>query len=350
MSRQAASFSRIWLLGGSLAAMMVAAPVGRPALAETELTVYTAIEAEDLKKYAERFNQAHPDIKINWVRDSTGIITAKLLAEKDNPQADVIWGLAATSLLLLKSEGMLEPYAPKGLEKLDPKFRDKADPPYWVGMDAWVAAVCFNTVEAEKNGLPMPKSWKDLTKPVYKGHVAMPNPNSSGTGFLDVSSWLQMFGEEGGWKFMDALHENIAYYTHSGSKPCKDAARGEVAIGISFAFRGAKSKAAGAPIEIIIPEEGVGWDMEAAAIVEGTDYPDEARTLMDWAISEDAMRMYNEGYAVVGITSIAKPVKYFPENIIDKMIDNDFEWAARNRERILAEWSKRYEGKSLPKN
>lgn len=350
MSRQAASFSRIWLLGGSLAAMMIAAPVGRPALAETELTVYTAIEAEDLKKYAERFNQAHPDIKINWVRDSTGIITAKLLAEKDNPQADVIWGLAATSLLLLKSEGMLEPYAPKGLEKLDPKFRDKADPPYWVGMDAWVAAVCFNTVEAEKNGLPMPKSWKDLTKPVYKGHVAMPNPNSSGTGFLDVSSWLQMFGEERGWKFMDALHENIAYYTHSGSKPCKDAARGEVAIGISFAFRGAKSKAAGAPIEIIIPEEGVGWDMEAAAIVEGTDYPDEARTLLDWAISEDAMRMYNEGYAVVGITSIAKPVKYFPENIIDKMIDNDFEWAARNRERILAEWSKRYEGKSLPKN
>ncbi len=350
MTRQAASFGRIWLFGGSLAALMAAAPVGGPALAQVELTVYTAVEAEDLKKYAARFNEAYPDIKINWVRDSTGIVTAKLLAEKDNPQADVIWGLAATSLLLLKSEGMLEPYAPAGLERLDPKFRDKADPPYWVGMDAWVAAVCFNTVEAEKNGLPMPGSWKDLTDPVYKGHVAMPNPNSSGTGFLDVSSWLQMFGEEGGWEYMDALHENIAYYTHSGSKPCKDAARGEVAIGISFAFRGAKSKAAGAPIEIIIPEEGVGWDMEAAAIVAGTDYPEEARKLMDWVISEDAMRMYNEGYAVVGITEIAKPVKYFPENIIEKMIDNDFEWAARNRERILAEWSSRYEGKSLPKN
>ena len=77
-----------------------------------ELTVYTAVEAEDLKRYAEEFNKAHPDIQINWVRDSTGIITAKLLAEKNNPQADVIWGLAATSLLLMKSEGMLEPYAP----------------------------------------------------------------------------------------------------------------------------------------------------------------------------------------------------------------------------------------------
>lgn len=333
------------VFGTAAVALLLARPVG----AETELTVYTAVEAEDLKKYAERFNAAHPDIRINWVRDSTGIVTAKLLAEKDNPQADVIWGLAATSLLLLKAEGMLHPYAPEGLEKLDPKFRDKADPPYWVGMDAWVAAICFNTVEAEKYGLPQPRRWKDLLDPVYRGHLAMPNPNSSGTGFLDVSSWLQMFGEEEGWKFMDALHENIAYYTHSGSKPCKDAARGEVPIGISFAFRAARSKADGAPIEIIIPEEGVGWDMEAAAIVEGTDYLEAAQTLMDWAISEDAMRMYNEGYAVVGIPELAKPVEYFPENIIEKMIDNDFEWAAQNRERILAEWSRRYEAKSEPK-
>ena len=53
--------------------------------AATELTVYTAVEAEDLKKYAARFNEDHPDIKINWVRDSTGIVTAKLLAEKEKP-------------------------------------------------------------------------------------------------------------------------------------------------------------------------------------------------------------------------------------------------------------------------
>ena len=81
--------------------------------ATTELTVYSAVEAEDLKKYAARFNQDHPDIKINWVRDSTGIVTAKLLAEKANPQADVVWGLAATSLMLLKNENMLESYKPK---------------------------------------------------------------------------------------------------------------------------------------------------------------------------------------------------------------------------------------------
>ncbi len=73
--------------------------------AKATLTVYTAVEADDLKKYAARFNEDHPDIEIKWVRDSTGVITAKLLAEKANPQADVIWGLAATSLLVLKPEG-----------------------------------------------------------------------------------------------------------------------------------------------------------------------------------------------------------------------------------------------------
>ena len=85
------------------------------------LTVYTAIEAEDLKRYAATFNEDHPDIEINWVRDSTGIVTAKLLAEKNNPQADIVWGLAGTSLMLMKGEGMFEAYSPKGIEKLDSK-------------------------------------------------------------------------------------------------------------------------------------------------------------------------------------------------------------------------------------
>ena len=314
-----------------------------------ELTVYTAVEAEDLTKYAAMFNEDHPDITINWVRDSTGIVTAKLLAEKDNPQADVIWGLAATSLLLFKGEGMLEAYAPAGVENLDSKFVDSSSPPYWTGMDAWVASVCYNTVEGEKNGVPAPASWKDLTDPVYEGHVIMPNPNSSGTGFLDVSSWLQIFGEEGGWEYMDALHNNISRYTHSGSAPCKLAASGETTIGVSFAFRGAKSKGDGAPIEIIVPTEGVGWDMEASAIVAGTDNMADAQTLIDWTITKKANEMYNAGYAVVAYPGVAKAVEHFPEGLLDAMIDNDFEFAANNRADILAEWASRYDGKSDPK-
>ncbi|MEO3388316.1 putative 2-aminoethylphosphonate ABC transporter substrate-binding protein [Mesorhizobium sp. CAU 1741] len=320
------------------------------AYAQTELTVYTSVEAVDLDRYKQTFEAANPDIKINWVRDSTGVMTAKLLAEKNNPQADVVWGVAATSLLLLKSEGMLEPYAPKGVENLDPKFVDSSTPPNWVGMDAYVAALCFNTVEAEKLGLAPPTSWADLTKAEYKGHVVMPNPNSSGTGFLDVSAWIQMFGEEEAWTFMDGLHENIAAYTHSGSKPCKMAAAGETVIGVSFEFPGANAKKAGAPIDIIFPSEGSGWEAEATAIIAGTANLEAAQQLVDWSVTKEANEMYNVGYAVVAYPGIAKPVEHLPTDIPSKMIDNDFEWAANNRAAILAEWQKRYDAKSEPKS
>ncbi len=331
----------------ALAALAIGAGT---AAAETELTVYTAIEADQLKMYGEKFNEAHPDIKVNWVRDSTGIVTAKLLAEKDNPQADLVWGLAATSLMLLGAEGMLEPYAPKGVELLSAKFRDSSNPPSWVGMDVWSASIAYNTVEAEKLGLPKPTSWKDLTNPVYKGYIVMPNPASSGTGFLDVSSWLQLFGEDEGWKYMDALHDNIGVYTHSGSKPAKMAAAGEFPIGISFDYRVATEKTKGAPVEVVFPSEGLGWDMEASAIIKGTKNLDAAKTLLDWSISKTAMEMYNKGYAIVAMPGVAQPVENLPADLEAQLIDNDFTWAATNRDRILKEWQARYDVKSEPKS
>ncbi len=319
------------------------------AQAKTELIVYTAVEADELAKFKQAIEADNPDLDIKWVRDSTGIITAKLLAEKANPQADVVWGLAATSLKLLADQGYFQPYAPKGVEALEQKYVDSAKPPQWVGQRAWVASLCFNTVEAEKLKLPTPTSWQDLTQPEFKGKVVMPNPNSSGTGFLDVSAWIQMWGQEKAWKYMDALHDNIAQYTHSGSKPCKMAAAGEVPVGISFAYRGAQEKSKGAPIAVIAPKEGVGWDLEAFAIVKGTKKLEAAKQLADWSVTRKANELYNEGYAVVAMPGVAKPVPNYPEGIAEKMIKNDFEWAAKNREAILAEWAKRYDGKSEPK-
>ena len=80
----------------------------------TPLLVYTALETDQLKAYKDAFEKSVKDVEIRWVRDSTGVITAKLLAEKANPQADVVFALAATSLLVLEQEGLLTPYAPKG--------------------------------------------------------------------------------------------------------------------------------------------------------------------------------------------------------------------------------------------
>jgi hypothetical protein len=58
--------------------------------------------------------------------------------------------------------------------------------------------------------------------------------------------------------------------------------------------------------------------------------------------------IYAEGYAVVAIPELAQPIEYMPDDLQSKMIDNDFDWAASNRERILAEWQRRYDAKTEP--
>ena len=88
---------------------------------KTELLVYTALETDQIKAYEDAFYKAYPDIAIKWVRDSTGVITAKLLAEKANPQADLVVGTSASSLAVFANEGMLQGYAPKGLDKILPR-------------------------------------------------------------------------------------------------------------------------------------------------------------------------------------------------------------------------------------
>ena len=317
--------------------------------AKTKLTVYTAVEPEELRGFKNAFEKTNGDIDIQWVRDSTGIITAKLLAEKENTKADIVWGVAATSLLMLKDINLLEAYAPKGVEALNKKFVDGDAVPSWVGQRAWVASLCFNTMEAKKHKLSKPTSWADLLKPEYKGHLVMPNPASSGTGFLDVSSWMQIMGEEKAWTFMDGLHNNIGVYTHSGSKPCKMAAKGEFPIGISFAYKGAQLKSKGAPVDVIAPSEGLGWDVEAFGIVKSSKNMAAAKAFADWSVTKEANEMYNEAYAVVAMDGVAKPVKNYPEEAAGLLIKNDFLWAASNRERILKEWEGRYGTKSEKK-
>ncbi|MDQ3026530.1 MAG: putative 2-aminoethylphosphonate ABC transporter substrate-binding protein [Pseudomonadota bacterium] len=316
---------------------------------KTELLVYTALETDQLKAYTESFQKTNPNIDLKFVRDSTGVITAKVLAEKANPQADVIMGVAASSMEIFKAEGMLAPYAPAGFGALNRKFSDAANPPSWVGMDVFAAVVCYNTVEGAKRNIPKPETWADLIKPVYKGQITMPNPASSGTGYFDVTAWLQTMGEAGGWKYMDALHENIAQYTHSGSKPCRQSGAGEFVVGISFDFRGNDVKAKGAPVELVFPKEGLGWDIEASGIVKTTKKMDAAKKLMDWTATQEANQAYSKNFAIVAHPAVKPALAHIPADLESRLIKNDFAFAAKNRDKILTEWQKRYAAKSEPK-
>ena len=153
-------------IGSALAAALMLA--GSAFAQKTQLLVYTALETDQLKAYQEAFNKVEPNIEIKWVRDSTGVITAKLLAEKANPQADVVMGVAASSLAVLDKQGMLEPYAPLNLDAIMSKYRDKKSPPAWWGMDVW-GPPCASTPWRPKSvAFPSPRPGRTSPSPPTK--------------------------------------------------------------------------------------------------------------------------------------------------------------------------------------
>lgn len=331
------------MLKGTLT--LIATLMATHAFAAQEVTVYTALETDLLAKYKSVFEKANPDIEIKWVRDSTGIMTAKLLAEKNNPRAEVVWGLAGSSMALLKEQGILKPYTPKGADELRSNMKDPHSQPAWYGNYAFFNALCFNEAVAKQLKLPKPQSWEDLTKPIYKGHIAMPNPASSGTGYMQVSAWLQNMGEEQAWDYIQRLDQNITHYTHSGSKPCVQAGMGEVAIGISMATRGAKLKTQGAPLDVIVPN-GIGWESDAVGLVKESDA---AKRVVDWSVSKAANELYIESYPVVGHQDVSKQVANYP-NVEKVMAKMDFNQMGSDRARVLKAWSEKFDSKSEPKS
>lgn len=319
---------------------------------ESVLNVYTALEDEQVTDYLEEFKELHPDVTVNVTRESTGVITSRLLAEKDNPVADVVWGLSATSLLVLKQEGMLEPYAPEGVDRILPQFKDTDETPSWVGIDAWETAWIVNKEVLKSHGIDtVPTSYQDLLDPKYEGLIAMSNPASSGTGLLTVNGILTLYGEEEGWNYLDELDKNVAVYMHSGSQPAKETAAGEYGIGISFGYRCLQSaEEVGSDIcEAVFPKEGSGWDMEANALVKKDNEKDIAKEFLDWAISDNIMKKYATNYPIVAIGVGDDIPEGYSSNPLDQLIpDIDFNKAAADRESILAEWSDRYDAKSAP--
>jgi iron(III) transport system substrate-binding protein len=310
-----------------------------------EITAYTSLEEDDVRVYLDEFSKSHPDIQVNVLRLSTGDLGARMLAEGSNPQHDVIWGWAVTQMADPRILEMLEPYEPAGIDEVKTEFKDSEN--RWFATTGYFAGFCVNNPILEQLGLPMPTSWEDLLNPVYKGHIVVPNPASSGTGYLQIASILQMKGEEEGWKFLEALDGNIAQYIKSGSKPCRAAAAGEYAIGASFAFSAVKLIMEGYPITLVVPSEGAGYEMEVTGLMKTSDNKDDVKQFLDWLLTPDAAQLYGER-SEISVVPGAKPTEAvlkagLPEDVSTVLYKMDFNWSAENKERILAEWTKRIE-------
>lgn len=305
---------------------------------QNEIIIYTAMEENLIDEYIEEFNKEYTDIKLSIISSGTGDILAKLIAEKDNPQADVIWALS--DLMILDDYNLLKPYAPKGIENVNEIFKDKNKK--WFGISAWMIAIGVNTEELKKLETDKIDSYFSLLLPQLKGQVLMANPTSSGTGYLTVNTFINLFGEKKAWKYMDELHRNISNYTSSGNAPVQIIARGEKIVGFIPAYQGLKIKKEGNfPLEVIFPKEGLGWELEGNALVNKRDIKEGAKIFLDWTLSEKGMLLHSKNRGFVTIEKDRK-IEGYPNNIDSYLKQRDFKKELINRDEILKEWGKRY--------
>jgi iron(III) transport system substrate-binding protein len=311
------------------------------------VVAYGVLQKPLLNSIKERFEVKNPDLELFWISDSSGVVGARIRAEGTSQQADVAMGIGLTEVENLIADGFVAPYTPKGAADVPQTFRDTAEPARWTAFSGYTALICFNTREA--NGVAAPAGFTDLLRPEFKGRVVLPHPVSSGTGYLVVSGVLQKLGESAGWAFLDALHQNVAFYVHSGSAPCVQAARGEHLVGVGVDAAGASQKIKGAPIALIVPAEGAPWDLNTSILLNNAPHPEAARRLLDFTLSAEMAAVSSQYSAIIPHGNANPEANGFPAVRTDQLAVSDFQKMGKDRKRILAEWTKRYEGKAEPK-
>lgn len=304
-----------------------------------ELLVYTTLAQAEADLYLDDFYIAYPDIQVQVEQMTAATLLERLLAERHAPQADLIWGVGLTSALYLEWNDLIKPYAPVGLSRISDRFRDANQPPYWVGTTLAMSAFCVNVDEIARLGAPMPASWADLLDPAYRRAILLANPTTTDTGLMAVMGMIELLGEQEGWRYLDELHRNIAFYPTGESDACTLVERGEYAIGIAKTFDQLGN------VQMVYPEEGSGWELSVSALLRKDSIAPAAYTFLDWSISDPAMRLYTRKNALTAApTGLDAPAGY-PTDPLTKLIDRNIPWSAANRERILAQWQARYHEK-----
>ena len=332
--------------------MLALAASALPAFAQGELVLYCTVQEEWCRPMVAAFEKA-TGIKVLMTRKSSGEFYAQLKAEAANPKGDVWWGGTGDPHLQAAEEGLtLEYKSPKLADLQDWAVRQAEASKYrTVGVYAGALGYSFNTVELAKRKLAEPKCWADLTRPEFKDDVQVANPNSSGTSYTMLATLVQIMGEQKAFDYLKALHKNVNQYTKSGAAPARAAATGESLIGITFQHDAVVQAIGGAPVKIVSPCEGTGYEIGSMSIVKGAKNLENARKWYDWALSPEAQSVgatAKVSYQVPSNKNASAPPQA-PKLSELKLINYDFVkyGSSAERKRLLTKWDE--EVSKLPK-
>ena len=298
------------ILGGCAAAAVLFAGCGNTgsapasssapaAKASGSLNLYTSQPEADAQKLVEAFNKKYPDVKVKIFRSGTEEVISKVMAEKKmgQVQADVLLVADAATFEQLKKQAILENYESPELKAIPEALYDK-DHTY-VGTKAIATGVMYNTDLVKE----APKSFKDLTSPVYKDIGIMPSPLYSGAAAYNLSLMTRTEGL--GWDFYKGLKDNGMLVDKGNGGILKAVSEGQKGVGIVVDYMVARAAKKGAPVKFVYPEEGSPIVTEPVGIIKGAANEKLAKLFEDFILSEDGQQFT----ASIGYIPVRKGVK-----------------------------------------
>lgn len=248
------------------------------AMADT-ITLYTSQPNADAQQTVDAFMAANPDTDVEWVRDGTTKLMARLRAEIEagNPQPDVLLIADTVTLEGMAQEGLLNAYQSPEAGAYDATLYSNEG--YYYSTKLITTGIVYNTgVDSE------PTSWRDLSDAAIKGQIAMPSPLYSGAALIHLAT---LTGDAIlGWGYYETLAANEARAQGGNGGTFKAVASGEKPYGMVVDFLAIRNKADGSPVEFVFPEEGVSYVTEPVAIMSSAKNVEGAQKFVDFLISE----------------------------------------------------------------
>lgn len=296
------------------------------------VVIYTSAEDYRVEYMWQRLLEEFPEYDIIIEYMPTGNQAARLLVEGTSTECDITYDLEYTYLEKLANAGVLA-----DLSNYDYSvFCDDVNrSSYYMAEYRNGGAVVINPAVLEKYNLAVPQSYDDLLKPEYKGLISMPNPVSSGTGYMFLLAMANQRGEDKALAYFDALAENILQFTSSGSGPINALIQGEVAIGLSITGTAVTAINDGAELEIIFFEEGSPYALYGQGIIAGKEDRPAVRAVYDFLYStygyENCEKFFPEQIYADRVFTLEN----YPDEISYCNMSGD---TAQRKEQLLSSW------------
>ena len=294
--------------------------------------IYSSAEDYKIEYLNQRLSEEFPDYDIVIEYMSTGNHAAKLLAEGTATECDIAHDLEYGYLAKLDAEGVLADLS--GYDK-SVYTEDVVENGNYLVECRNGGAVILNTAVLAEKGLAEPTCYEDLLKPEYAGLVSMPNPKSSGTGYMFLKSLVNAWGEEKAFEYFDKLTPNILQYTSSGSGPVNALVQGEAAVGLGMTAQAVIQINEGAPLKIVFFEEGSPFCLYGQTVIKGKETDEAVKNVFDFIVNTYTY----ENTEKINPEKIYKDKDYtlqnFPADIeYSDMSSNTIE----EKERLLEKW------------